>query len=649
MGVAPLSVWSLVSAWPAVVVSAWPAVGSIAGGVGALALAWVIRAYRGRPGVNWFLGVFAAQALWCLSYGLGLLITDPTIRIAFEIAAWIGIIWTGIAFLGFALEYTGRGDVVRSRLFATVIGFGLLSTVVLATNELHGAFWTGFTLDPVFGVSTVSYAFGPWAYLVVAVETVLVASAVFLLVDTLLSYGPLYRRESAAVALSSLPPGFALVAWTLELGPVPQLQLAPLLFVPHVLLDAYAFNRAEMFERYPTTSRAAERTAIDDLADPIVALALDRRVVRMNPAAESLLGVASQTARDRPLNEFIDVPIPIGEGHGESGGSDTNSAESRSRKTVRIGAGGDRRTYSVSITSLTDPNETHVGHTVVFSDITEQERRRQQLEVLNRILRHNLRNDAGVVQGFGELLVDRLDDPELVRMADAVERRGNALATLGAKAKTVEQLADDQDLVTVSVDEIVESIVGDARRQHPDATVEVSIGTGNDAAEEWSSGGESSSAGEWITATRPDALRAILENTVENAISHHDGGGDEQNEGGDEQSDASPWVRVTLSRERGDTDADEADQQTNGNPGAASSATAASGWFVLTVEDDGPGIPPHEIATIDAGRETALEHGSGLGLWIVEWATGVIGAEVTYADRTPRGTRVQVRVPIVTE
>jgi len=194
---------------------------------GAVGLAWAIREHRGRPGVDWFLGVFAAQATWCFSYGIGLLVTDPTLRAVLEAMTWLGIVWAGITFLGFALEYTGRSDVVRGRLFGSVVGFGLLSTVLLVTNSLHGAFWTGFEFEPAFGVATVSYAFGPWAYLVVAVETVLVASAVFLLVDTLLSYGPLYRRESAAVALSSLPPGFALVAWALEIGPVPSSSSRP--------------------------------------------------------------------------------------------------------------------------------------------------------------------------------------------------------------------------------------------------------------------------------------------------------------------------------------------------------------------------------------------------------------------------------------
>jgi len=587
------------------IVPAWPAVGSLAGGAGAVGLALAIREHRGRPGVDWFLGVFAAQATWCLSYGVGLLVSDPSLRAALEAATWLGIVWTGIAFLGFALEYTGRSDVVRSRLFAAVVGFGLLSTALLATNPLHGAFWTGFEIDPAFGVATVAYAFGPWAYAVVAVETVLVASAVFLLVDTLLSYGPLYRRESAAVALSSLPPGFALVAWTLALGPVPQLQLAPVMFVPHVLLDAYAFNGAEMFDRNPTTSRAAERTAIDDLADPIVALALDRRVVRLNPAAEALLGVDAETARNRPLDAFLDLPVE----------ADAEADDGRSRETIEVESrdGTGNRTYAVSTSRLTDPSGTRVGDTVVFSDVTERERRRQQLEVLNRVLRHNLRNDAGVVHGYGGLLAERLDDPELLRMADAVERRAGALAALGEKAGTVEALLSDGEASAVAVDELVAGAVADARKREADATVEVDIEQNAEAA-----------AG-WTTRVRADALRAVVENTVENALVHHDGEGVERADGG-------PWVGVSLEREAVGGDAPSGERPDR---------------FVLTVTDDGPGIPDHETAAVESGQETALEHGSGLGLWVVAWGAAAVGADVDYAEREPRGTRVRVSIPVV--
>ena len=590
-------------------VPAWPAIGSVAGGAGALWLAWAIREHRGRPGADWFLGVFLAQALWCLSYGIGLLVTDPVLRVALETAMWLGILWTGVGFLGFALEYTGRGDVVRNRLFAAVVAFGVLSTAAVLTNPLHGAFWTAFRSTPVFGVETVTYALGPWAYLVVAVETVLVASGVFLLVDTLLSYGPLYRRETTAVALSSLPPGFALVAWTLEIGPVPQLQFAPILFVPHALLDAYAFDRAEMFEHNPTTSRAAERTAVDDLTDPIIALAPDGHIVRLNPAAESLLGADAATARDRPLNAFFDASLSLDDDDGE----------------VEIVVAGRRRTYAVSTAPLSDPNGTPVGYTVVFSDVTERERRRQQLAVLNRVLRHNLRNDAGVVHGYGELLAERLEDPELIDMADAIERRAGALTALGEKARTVERVLADGEATEMNVIEVVTSVVADAREQAPDASIKCTTGDDSD---------------DQTAQLRPDAFCAVVENVVENAIEHHDCDGVERDNG-------EPWVRVSLRRERSvDTSKSEPKSDEDGDDSTGDNDHGGGERYVLTVADDGPGIPDHEITAVESGRETALEHGSGLGLWVVTWAADALGGDVDYVDRDPRGTVVTVTIPV---
>jgi PAS domain S-box-containing protein len=48
------------------------------------------------------------------------------------------------------------------------------------------------------------------------------------------------------------------------------------------------------------------------------------------------------------------------------------------------------------------------GGVFVVGDITVQKQRAQRLAVLNRVLRHNIRNDVGVVQGYLEVLADDL-------------------------------------------------------------------------------------------------------------------------------------------------------------------------------------------------------------------------------------------------
>ncbi len=144
---------------------------------------------------------------WCFSYGLSLLVFDPVVRWLFEVVTWIAMAWIGLTFLGFALEYTGRGAFVRTPWFGALTLVPAATTLLLVTNPIHGLVWTGFQLDQVFGTATVSYEFGVWAYLTILSSVLFVALGVLLLFDTIVNYGPLYRSEAIAVAISTAPPG----------------------------------------------------------------------------------------------------------------------------------------------------------------------------------------------------------------------------------------------------------------------------------------------------------------------------------------------------------------------------------------------------------------------------------------------------------
>jgi signal transduction histidine kinase len=81
------------------------------------------------------------------------------------------------------------------------------------------------------------------------------------------------------------------------------------------------------------------------------------------------------------------------------------------------------------------------------------------------------------------------------------------------------------------------------------------------------------------------------------------------------------------------------------------------GWAVLTVTDDGPGIPPEDaervfrrFARLDdararAGDESAGEEGAGLGLAIVRSTAEAHGGSVSLGDAEP-GLRAVVRLPL---
>jgi signal transduction histidine kinase len=70
----------------------------------------------------------------------------------------------------------------------------------------------------------------------------------------------------------------------------------------------------------------------------------------------------------------------------------------------------------------------------------------------------------------------------------------------------------------------------------------------------------------------------------------------------------------------------------------------SDGTVELSVADDGPGLPEREREILAAGTETQLEHGRGIGLWVVNWAVTQLGGDLRFRENDPEGSVVTVRL-----
>ncbi len=227
----------------------------------------------------------------------------------------------------------------------------------------------------------------------------------------------------------------------------------------------------------------------------------------------------------------------------------------------------------------------------IYTDVTEIERRERHVKVLDRLLRHNLRNDLGVVIGRAENVIDRTDDPVIEEEATSLVEAANRLIGLSNTAKRIRRIienpADERSETAVAA--LLDSVADDARDRFPEAT----IGAAADGAD--------------LTVLATSDLRLALEELVENAVVH----------GGEAPT-------VELRAEPFDAAPDE--------------------WVDLLVVDDGPGIPEAERAAVTGARDiTQLQHGSGLGLWLVRWAVESVGGDVGFERRDDR-TVVRLRL-----
>ena len=60
-------------------------------GVGAAGLIYYLLQHRRKAGAGWFIGNLTAVTLFCLSYGLSMLVFDPAVRWWFEAVSFISL------------------------------------------------------------------------------------------------------------------------------------------------------------------------------------------------------------------------------------------------------------------------------------------------------------------------------------------------------------------------------------------------------------------------------------------------------------------------------------------------------------------------------------------------------------------------------
>ncbi|WP_136717101.1 PAS domain-containing sensor histidine kinase [Halorientalis salina] len=236
----------------------------------------------------------------------------------------------------------------------------------------------------------------------------------------------------------------------------------------------------------------------------------------------------------------------------------------------------------------TDGDGTVIGTRALFVDVTAREQRRQQVAVLNRLLRHNLRNDMTVVLNHASMLADRLDDAQRDPI-EHIRETAQRWDRLVGKVQSIRQVVSaETDWQRADLARTLDRVEAQLNEHYPDARIRVLRPS------------------EGIASIRPEIELALVE-LCENAIHH--------------AAETAPEVVVTVG-----TPPDEP-------------------WIKLTVANDGPAIPESELLALGSDETTPLLHGTGLGLWLVRLAVDRVGGDVSVVENTDAGTAVTIRYP----
>jgi len=532
-------------------------------------LAVVAWRYPRRPGRRPFILLMLSVTIWSAGYGLGLLTPARGPRVALEQVQWIGIAFVPVWWLTFALEYSGFDRLVNSR---TVVGMAVLPaiTVLMAlTNPLHRLFWASERLVIANDVVLIAQEFGPWYLLNLVYGYTLIAIGTLIMLRLAFSYDALYMDQSIALTIAALVPLVGNVLSNLGMAPLPGLDLTPFTFALTGIGIALAMFRYELFGLLPMTRQIGRDMAIADLEDGVIIVDAEGHIVDANQSAWDLVDRSRDSVLGDPFGVVFDDPAA------------TDPTEIP--PVIQFDS---EAIYDVSTSEIHDNHDRLIGHAIILREVTEERLREQRLEVQNRVLRHNLRNEVNVIQGNVELVAEETPSSvadSLARIRSSVE----SLVSLSHRASEIDTIIEYEfDPMRIDLTSLVEQTVAELRAEYPACQVEAGIPQG------------------LTVISYQYVIEVVTEQLLRNAAEHGD------------TEDPKVWIEV----EPGD------------------------GSITLSVRDNGPGIPEYETSVLAAEGETPLNHGSGMGLWIVKWGTQRLGAELAFEEHGD-GTVAEITIP----
>ena len=370
---------------------------------------------------------------------------------------------------------------------------------------------------------------------------------------------------------------------------------------------AVAVRNARLYQQLET-ERSRMAAIIENSADGILILDVDRRVVVMNQALAAMVGLTADEARGLPCNEVLPLQNVVGEDLCRTDVELQTLGETGARcEGDLVRPGGSKVTLSITYTPLVAEESGQLVNIIVsLHDITRFREEEEMKSTFTSIISHELKTPVALIKGYAQTLArpDADWDADVVRNGlQVIEEESDRLEALINNLLDVSRIqASGLHLDYADVDvEALARKVADAYRTQTDAH-QIQLDFPHQMPLIWAD---------------EERIRQVLTNLVSNALKYSPEGG---------------LIRIGGWADR---QLDEADTDR----------------VVLYIADQGIGIPESELPhvfdrfyRVDSSlrRNTA---GAGLGLFLAKAIVEAHGGHIWVRSKSGHGTTFFVALP----
>src|SRR5262249_35391873 len=147
-----------------------------------VALALYARQRRGIVGATAFMWLALVVAEWALTYALELASSGGPAKGVWAKLQYLGIGRVPLAWLIYALHYTGKARWLTRRNLTLLLILPVLTLLLVFTNEAHGLIWSQIDAGAADRFTALDVTHGPWfwVYWIFACALILAGSVILI-------------------------------------------------------------------------------------------------------------------------------------------------------------------------------------------------------------------------------------------------------------------------------------------------------------------------------------------------------------------------------------------------------------------------------------------------------------------------------------
>jgi signal transduction histidine kinase len=577
--------------------------------------------YRERRAAQGVIGVLVGASIWSAADAIRLAAITHSEILFWNQMSYVGVVLLPPAFLLFVVAQTNHEEWLQYRYILPVVGSSVVALVAVLTNPWYDLWRADETVLPGGPPPVLIADFGVLRVLwVVCVLLFVVPFGVALIVHRLRQEytSPVIRRQLGLVLLGISAPALTSLLFVTR---ATVFDITPFGLGMMGLVLTLATMEYRLFDIVPI----ARDTVLENIESGVLVVDPEDHIVDANGRALEILDMDRDGLVGTTLPELIatlpDVPEYFG-------------TVEDIEETVAVDPDAEpKRYYDVTISPVETGSGRTSGRIVLFSDVTEQIERREQLEAQKLrleeknerldefagLVSHDLRNPIQVIEGNLELIEDPENEERFETISDATERMSDIVDQVLTLARTGGEVTETEIVVLSSLCSQVWSRLSPGSG----ASLDIETSTSVDA--------------------DPGRLRQCVENILQNSVDHGSTSSRTESDNTVEHGSTSPDSHARQDTvEHGSTDSrtqsDEAIEHGEENV-TITLGDLDDGFYI---EDDGPGFPDDVLATDDSVVEYYAKEGR-YGLQIVENAVEAHGWDLTITNGEDGGARFEIR------